>query len=103
MKRSLVKVVFIALRYYLSGSRNTLLPLVVFIFPLVVLLYLPVALVYSLVVLVFLLVVLVCPLVVSVCPLVVLVWPFVCPLVVLAVLSVGLFITDHDSLIFTEP
>ena len=70
MKRLLVRVVFIALRYYLSGSRNTLLPLVVFIFPLVVLVYLPVALVYSLVVLVFLLVVLVCPLVVSVCPLV---------------------------------
>ena len=43
-------------------------------------------------------VVLVCPLefllVVSVRPLVVFVWPFVCPLVVLVVLSVSLFKTD---------
>ena len=40
------------------------------------------------------LLVLIYPLVVLVCPLGVLVWPFVCPLVVLVVLSVGLFITD---------
>ena len=81
---------------------NILLPLVVLIFPLVALVYLPVVLVYQLVVLVCplvvlacQLVVLVCPLVVSVCPLVVHVWPFAWPLVVLVVLSVGPFITDH--------
>ena len=61
--------------------------LVVLVCPLVVL-------VYSLVVLLCHVVVLVCPPVVSAYPLLVLVWPFVCPLVVLVVLSVGLFITD---------
>ena len=63
---------------------TTLIPLVVLIFPLVVLVYPPVVLVY--------------PLAVSVCPHVVLVWPFVCPLVVLVVLSVGLFITDPETI-----
>ena len=54
-------------------------------------------LVCPLVVLVFPLVVLVFPLVVPVCSLVVLVSSFVCPLVVLAVLSVGLFIADNND------
>ena len=57
-----------------------------------------VALVCQLVVLICpficLLIVLVCPPVVSTCPPVVLVWLFICPLVVLVVLSVSLFITD---------
>ena len=106
MKRSIVKVVLIALCYYVSGysyysspprnthfsTRSTLCPPVVLVYPLV-------ALVCSLVVLVYpfacLLVVLVCSLVVSVCRPVVLVWPFVCPLGVLVELSVGLFIADR--------
>ena len=54
-------------------------------------------LVCPLVVLVFPLVVLVFPLVVPVCSLVVLVSSFVSPLVVLAVLSVGLFIADNND------
>ena len=54
-------------------TRSTLLPLVVLIYSLVVLIWPPVVLVYSLVLLVC---------------------SFVCPLVVLVVLSVGLFITD---------
>ena len=95
MKRSTVKVVFIAFIITCLVTRSTLLQLVVLIFPLAVLVYPPVVLVYPLVALVCLLVVLVCPLVVSVCPPVVLVWPFVCPLAALVVLSVGLFITDH--------
>ena len=61
-------------------TRSTLLPLVVITYPLL-------ALVCPLVVLVYSLAVLVCQLVVLICP-------FVCPLVVLVVLSVGLFITD---------
>ena len=80
MKRPIVKVVFIALQYYLSFAHNILLPLVLLIFPLVVLAYLPPALVYQLIVLVF-------PLVVS-----------VCPPVVPVVSSVGLFITDQNKL-----
>ena len=91
-------LVFNALCYCLSGS--TILPLVVLIYPLIVLVCPLGVLVYSLVVLcpfLCLLILLVCPSVVSTCPLVVLVWPFICPLVVLVVLSVGLFITDPDN------
>ena len=51
MKRSIVKIVLITLRYYFLVTRNTLLALVVLIFPFLVLVY---------------------PLVVLVCPLVVL-------------------------------
>ena len=100
-KRSIVQVELIALRHYVTCllTRGTLLPLVVLICLLVVLTYPPVVLVCPLVLLVcpfaFLLVVPVCPLVESVCPLIVSAWPFVCPLVVLVVLSVGLFITDR--------
>ena len=75
-------------------THSTLLPLVVITYPLVVLVCPLVVLVYSLAVLVCQLVVLVCP---FVCLLVVLVCPPVVstsPLVVLVVLSVGLFITD---------
>ena len=119
MKKSLVKVVFIALRYYLSGylsyscltrsthfsTRSTRLstcstrlslvvlacPFVVLVCPFVCLLS---AFVFSLAV--------------PVCPPVILVWPFVCPFVVLVVLSVVLFITDpckyliSDSLCFLK-
>ena len=75
-------------------SRKTLLPLVVLIVPLAVLVYPPVVFVYPLVVLVCSFVCLI----VSVCPPIVLVWPLVCPLVVLVVLSAGLFITDQENL-----
>ena len=91
-------LVFNALCYCLSGS--TILPLVVLIYPLIVLVCPLGVLVYSLVVLcpfLCLLILLVCPSVVSTCPLGVLVWPFICPLGVLVVLSVGLFITDPDN------
>ena len=67
-------------------TRSTLLPLIVLIYPLAVLVC-P---------FVCLLVVFACPPVVSASPLIVLValWPFICPLVVLVVLSVGCFIPD---------
>ena len=75
-KRSIVQVELIALRHCVTFlvTHGTLLPLVVLIFQFLVLVY---------------------PLVVLVFPLVVLVCPFVCSLVVLAVLSVGLFVTDR--------
>ena len=91
--------------YLVNGS--LLFALVVLIYQLAVLICPLAVLVYSLVVIVCqivemvcpyvrLFVVLVCPLLVSVCPFVVLVWPFICRLLVLVVLlSVGLFITDH--------
>ena len=62
-------------------TRSTLLSLVVLIYPLVVLIFTLIVLVYSLVILVRQLVVPVCP--------------FICLLVVLIVLSVGLFIIDR--------
>ena len=83
---------------------STLFPLAVLICPLVVLIYSLEVLIYQLVVLVYpfvcLLVVLVCPLMVSVCPLVALGWPFVSQLIVLAVLSVGVFLTDRELSLF---
>ena len=72
---------------------STLFPLAVLICPLVVL-------IYSLEVLIYQLVVLVCPLMVSVCPLVALGWPFVSQLIVLVVLSVGVFLTDRELSLF---
>ena len=74
-------------------THSTLFQLAVLICPLVVL-------VYSLEVLIYQLVVLVYPLVVSVCPLVALHWPFKSQLIVLVVLSVGLFITDGELSLF---
>ena len=83
---------------------STLFPLSVLICPLVVLIHSLEALIYQLIVLVYpfvcLLVVLVCPLVVSVCSLVALPWPFVSQLIVLVVLSVGLFLTDRELSLF---
>ena len=89
-------------------TRSTLLILVVLIYPLAVLIYSPVVLVYPLVVLVYPLAVLIYPLVVlvyplvvvvSACPIVALVWAFVCPLVVLVLLYVSLFASDHFYLL----
>ena len=74
-------------------THSTLFQLTVLICPLVVL-------VYSLEVLIYQVLVLVYPLLVSVCPLVALGWPFESQLIVLVVLSVGLFITDRELSLF---
>ena len=83
---------------------STLFPLAVLICPFVVLIHSLEVLIYQLVVLVYpfvcLLVVLVCPLVVSVCPLVALRRPFVSQLIVLVVLSAGIFLTDRELSLF---
>ena len=107
MKRSIVIVVFIALRYYWSGYSKFSSPTCSLIFSLVVLVYLLVVLVYPLVVFVFPLAVLLCLfarllvvpvslLVVSICPFVILILPFGYPFVALVELSVGLFISDQS-------
>ena len=84
-------------------TRSTLVILVVLIYPLEVLVYPLVVLVYPRVVLVSspfcLLVAFFCLLVVSACPIVALVWAFVCPLVVLVVLYISLFASDHFYLL----
>ena len=94
MKRSLFKVEFIALRYYLSRCSQYSSPTIVLIFPLVVLIYLLVLLVCPLVIL---LCQFVCLLLVPTYPLVVIVWPFICSLIVFIVLPVGLFKTDLSN------
>ena len=78
-------------------TRSTLFPLAVLICPLVALIHSLVALIYQLVVLVYPFVSL---LVVSACPLVALHWPFVSQLIVLVVLSVGIFLTDRELSLF---